>query len=261
MSEKEIAITAARAAGHFIRRQFGRIQVVESKKSVIDLVTDTDRQAEAIIVSILQQAFPSYGILSEESVSQLGKAQESWLIDPLDGTTNYIHGYPLFAVSIALVRQDDVLLGVVYNPLTDELFVAEKGRGATLNGAPISVSATSLLANSLLASGFPYHAWETEEDNTREWQRFIKVVTSLRSDGSASLDLCHVACGRLDGYWELDLDPWDMAAGSLIVQEAGGKVTDRYGMPFTPYQRSVVASNGCIHEDMLSILNKEKFSH
>jgi myo-inositol-1(or 4)-monophosphatase len=256
MTEKEVAIMAAQAAGRLIREGFGEAQLAQFKRNAIDLVTETDRQAEALIVSILQREFPEYGILSEEGSSLLGGAQESWIIDPLDGTTNYTHGYPLVAVSIALTRQDEILLGVVYNPLADELFVAEKGRGATLNDRPICVSSTSSLANSLLASGFPYDAWESDRDNTREWREFLKRVTSLRSDGSAALDLCQVACGRLDGYWELDLDPWDMAAGSLIVQEAGGRVTDVRGEPFSPYRRSIVASNGHIHRDMLEVLQR-----
>ncbi len=259
MREKEVAIMAAQVAGQLIREGFGEAQRAQFKRNAIDLVTETDRQAEALIVSILQREFPEYGILSEEGSSFPGGAQESWIIDPLDGTTNYIHGYPLVAVSIALTHQDEILLGVVYNPLADELFVAEKGQGATLNGRPIWVSSTSSLANSLLASGFPYNAWETDQDNTREWQQFLKRVTSLRSDGSAALDLCQVACGRLDGYWELDLDPWDMAAGSLIVQEAGGKVTDRYGAPFSPYHRSIVASNGLLHQEMLEVLRQTSY--
>ncbi len=254
MTEKEVAILAARAAGKLIRESFGKMHLAQFKRNTIDLVTETDRQAEALIVSILQSQFPEYGILSEEGSSLQGSSQESWMIDPLDGTTNYIHGYPMVAVSIALVRRDEILLGVVYNPLADELFVAEKGKGATLNGHPIHVSSTSSLAESLLASGFPYDAWDAERDNTREWRQFLKRVTSLRSDGSAALDLCQVACGRLDGYWELDLDPWDMAAGSLIVQEAEGQVTDVRGEPFSPYGRSIVASNGWIHHEMLEVL-------
>ncbi len=254
MTEKEVAILAARAAGQLIRESFGKMQFTQFKRNAIDLVTETDRQAEALIVSILQRQFPEYGVLSEEGSSFQGSLQEFWIIDPLDGTTNYTHGYPMVAVSIALARQDEILLGVVYNPLADELFVAEKGRGATLNDHPIHVSSTSSLAESLLASGFPYDAWYSERDNTREWRQFLKRVTSLRSDGSAALDLCQVACGRLDGYWELDLDPWDMAAGSLIVQEAGGRVTDAQGEPFSPYRRSIVASNGHIHYEMLEVL-------
>ncbi len=253
--EKEIAIYAAKAAGQLIRENFGHVSGLQSKRNAIDLVTETDRQAEALLVSILKQAFSDYSILGEEGTALHGNMPMKWIVDPLDGTTNYAHGYPLVAVSIALVRGNEILIGVVYNPLADELFVAEKGNGATRNGQPIRVSNVSTLSKSLLGSGFPYDIWESDRDNTHEWRAFLKRVVSLRSDGSAAMDLCHVACGRLDGYWELDLDIWDMAAGSLIVQEAGGKVTDQYGKPFDLSQRSIVASNGLIHQEMLEVLS------
>lgn len=256
--EREAAIAAARAAGRLIQAGFGGRHRTQPKRNAIDLVTQTDQQAEALIVSMLQQVFPSYGFLTEESPAATGATERYWLIDPLDGTTNYAHGYPLVAVSIALAWEDNIVLGVVYNPIADELFVAEKGQGATLNGRPIHVSNTASLANSLLASGFPYYAWERDDDNTTEWKHFLKRVVSLRSDGTAALDLCHVACGRLDGYWELDLDPWDMAAGSLIVQEAGGRVTDLSGNLFNPYGRSILASNGRLHQEMLEVLQQAR---
>lgn len=258
MKEREVAISVALSAGQLIRTGFGRRHSTRAKGSAINLVTQTDQQVEALILSQLQQAFPSYGFLAEESPATVGSAEKYWLIDPLDGTTNYAHGYPMLAVSIALVCQGEIVLGVVYHPIADELFVAEKGQGATLNGRPIHVSPTATLADSLLASGFPYDAWEQDDDNTTEWRCFLKRVVSLRSDGSAALDLCYVACGRLDGYWELDLDPWDMAAGSLLVQEAGGQVTDLTGAPFHPYGRTIVASNGHIHPDMLEVLRSAR---
>lgn len=257
-NEIEVAIAAARDAGQLIRAGFGNPHPTRSKGNAINLVTQIDQQAEALILSRLQQAFPSYGFLAEESPAAVGSGEKYWLIDPLDGTTNYAHGYPVVAVSIALVCRGDVVLGVVYNPIADELFVAEKGAGATLNGHPIHVSSTATLAESLLASGFPYDAWEGDDDNTTEWRSFLKRVVSLRSDGSAAWDLCSVACGRLDGYWELDLDPWDMAAGSLIVQEAGGQVTDLSGSPFNPFGRSILASNGHIHPEMLEVLRQAR---
>ncbi len=258
MREKEAAISAALTAGQWIRAGFGGHHATRAKGNAINLVTQTDEQAEALILSRLREAFPSDGFLTEESPAVVGSAERYWLIDPLDGTTNYAHGYPMVAVSIALVCQGEVVLGVVYHPIADELFVAEKGQGATLNGRPIRVSSAATLAESLLASGFPYDAWEEDDDNTAEWRHFLKRVVSLRSDGSAALDLCYVACGRLDGYWELDLDPWDMAAGSLIVQEAGGRVTDLAGAPFNPYGRAIVASNGQIHLEMLEVLRRAR---
>lgn len=259
MKESEIAIAAALAAGRLIRKGFGSHHVAQSKGKAIDLVTQIDQQAEELIVSILRHAFPNYGFLSEESPPIAGIAEKWWIIDPLDGTTNYAHGYPFFAVSIALAQQGEIVLGVVYNPIADELFVAERGKGATLNGYPIRVSETKTLASSLLASGFPYNVWETNNDNTTEWKYFLKRVVSLRSDGSAALDLCHVACGRLDGYWELGLEPWDMAAGSLIVQEAGGQVTDLTGGPFNLYRQEILASNGHIHQEMIDVLRQARF--
>jgi myo-inositol-1(or 4)-monophosphatase len=165
-----------------------------------------------------------------------------------------VHGYPLFAVSIGLERDGQTVLGVVYNPVLDELFAASAGGGATLNGNPIHVSATSSLADALLASGFPYDAWKKEANNSRQWLRFLQEAVSLRSDGCAALDLCHIAMGRLDGFWELELSPWDMAAGALIIQEAGGRVTGVNGEPFTPYGRDVLATNGHLHEEMLAVL-------
>jgi len=258
MTEREAAIAAARAAGRLIRAGFGRHHQTQPKRNAIDLVTKADRQAEALIISLLRQVFPSYGFLAEESPATTEATEKYWLIDPLDGTTNYAHGYPLVAVSIALAWHGEIILGVVYNPIANELFVAEKGRGATLNGRPIQVSNTATLANSLLASGFPYDAWGRDDDNTTEWRHFLKRVISLRSDGAAALDLCHVACGRLDGYWELDLDAWDMAAGSLMVQEAGGQITDLSGGPFLLYGRAILASNGRLHQDMLEVLRQAR---
>jgi myo-inositol-1(or 4)-monophosphatase len=190
--------------------------------------------------------------MTEESGKRSTQSELCWLVDPLDGTTNYAHCYPFFAVSIGLQWEGRTILGVVYNPILDELFVAEHGKGATLNERPIRVSATDHLNDSLLASGFPYDAWVNERDNGRQWHSLLKHALSLRSDGSAALDLCHVAMGRLDGYWELDLDPWDMAAGALIVQEAGGQVTHTDGGLFSLHGRSVLASNGRLHPAMLA---------
>lgn len=253
--ELQAAITAARAAGGLLRERLGAVHQVRHKGPA-DLVTEMDRQAEDLIASTLQKIFPAYGLVGEEGGEQFVSDNPRWLVDPLDGTTNYARGYPFFAVSIALERDGEIEVGAVYNPVLDELFVAERGGGASLNGRPIQVSPTTRLGESLLASGFPCDAWTDEADNGSEWHRFLKRVLSLRADGAAALDMCHVAMGRIDGYWELELGPWDMAAGALIVREAGGTVTQINGDPFSPYRRSVLASNGHLHADMLAVLAK-----
>lgn len=252
-----VMIAAAHRAGRLIRRHFGRVRTFEQKGSAIDPVTEIDRRAQALILETLQAAFPDYGILAEEDPQPPPQNSPYWVIDPLDGTTNFIHGYPMVAVSIALAEGKTVQAGVVYNPIARELFTAVQGKGAWLNGKPIHVSDTRSLAEALLASGFPYNAWENSDNNTQEWARVLRHVVSLRSDGSAALDLCHVACGRLDGYWEIDLDPWDMAAGSLIVTEAGGVISNRYGQPFDLFGRSIVAATAELHRPLLKLLQEE----
>ncbi len=255
-SEVEAAITAARAAGQLLRERLGTTYQV-SHKGPADLVTEIDHQAQDLIAGMLGKAFPSYGLVGEEGNGSDVSDGPGWIVDPVDGTINFIRGYPFFAVSIALERDGELVVGVVYNPILDELFVAEKGNGASLNGSPIRVSSTARLEESVLASGFPYDVWiNDEDDNSREWHRFLKRALSMRCDGCASLDLCHVAMGRLEGHWEFELGPWDMAAGALMVQEAGGKVTQVTGEPFTPYGRGILASNGHLHAEMLAVLTQ-----
>lgn len=249
--EKQVAVEAARAAGRLIIERYHRPREIQ-RKGPANLVTEVDLLSERLIVERLQAAFPEYGIVSEEGHQAAGATR--WLIDPLDGTTNYAHGYPLFGVSIALEQGGETILGVVYNPLLDELFCAVRGQGATLNDVPLRVSSTAELSQALVGSGFPYDAWTNPVDNTAEWRRMIKRVVSARCDGSAALDLCFVAAGRLDAFWELDLEPWDLAAGALICQEAGGQVTLPDGAPFNAYERGVLASNGLLHEAMLAVL-------
>lgn len=253
MSEINTAIEAARRAGQILRENYNKPHQV-SYKGVIDMVTEMDRESERLVTEMLRGAFPEYGILGEEGSKSTDQYTSRWIIDPLDGTTNYKNNYPLFGVSIALEKQGEITVGVVYNPVLDEMFSAEKGKGATLNGSSIHVTETVELGKSLVATGFPYDAWTSPANNCAELERFVKSTISLRSDGSAALDLCHIACGRLDGYWELDLESWDMAAGALIVQEAGGMVSQVNGQPFNHLQRNVLASNGLIHQAMVEKL-------
>jgi myo-inositol-1(or 4)-monophosphatase len=253
-SELDAAVAAARAAGRLLHQHWNETHQVRWKGQA-DPVTEMDRQAEELIADMLRQAFPTYGLVGEEGGEQFVSDDLRWLVDPLDGTTNYMRGYPLFAVSIGLEKAGQLVAGVVYNPVLDELFAAERGGGATLNGRPIRVAPTTELRNSVLASGFPYDARRDERNNGVHWNSFLRRVLSMRADASAALDLCHVAMGRIDGFWELELGPWDMAAGVVIVEEAGGRVTQVSGDPFSPYQPSVLASNGHLHAEMLVVLN------
>ncbi|MCX7608080.1 MAG: inositol monophosphatase [Anaerolineales bacterium] len=254
MNEFDVMIYAAKRAGNLLRRHFGQLHNSRTKASAINLVTEMDERAQTLILETLQTAFPDYGFLAEEAPQAPPEDRPYWIIDPLDGTTNFVHGYPFLAISIALAEGKVVQAGVVYQPLSRELFTAVRGKGAMLNNRPIHVSHASNLATCLLASGFPYDAWENPNNNSRQWSAMLRRVVSLRSDGSAALDLCYVACGRLDGYWELDLDPWDMAAGSLIVAEAGGWLSNQDGEAFDLFGRSIVASSPGIHRDMLEVL-------
>ncbi len=225
-NERFTAVQLARQAGDILRRGWKQQAYHVDLKGPTNPVTEIDRQSELLIVEGLRRAFPDHGILAEEGTAASGPHPVRWIIDPLDGTVNYIYHIPMVAVSIGLERDGEVVLGVVYNPITEELFVAEQGHGATLNDMAIHVSRTRTIGEAVLASGFPYEAWNTADDNTQAWRSFVKTALSVRCDGSAALDLCQVACGRLDGYWERGLSAWDIAAGSVIVREAGGWVGD-----------------------------------
>lgn len=261
MDELQVAIEAARAAGELLRNGF-RGQLDVGYKGDIDPVTEQDHQAEKLIFKILRQAYPAYGFLGEEDHKDHEGGGPTWIVDPLDGTTNYTRGYPFFSASIALYLGGEVVLGVVYSPVHDELFSAVKGGGAWLNGQPIRVSTTQELGRAFLASGFPYDVWTAPRDNLDEWSYFTKRIFSPRCDGCASLDLCYVAKGTYDGYWELDLAPWDMAAGGLIVLEAGGIVTGTAGEPFDPFGRSALAANPHLHGQILEqLMAVKKLDH
>lgn len=250
-----VAHEAALRAGALLRENVGRTREI-SYKGEINLVTEMDRRSERTIVEVLRAAFPDHSILAEEETKIEGGSSFRWVIDPLDGTTNYAHGYPNFAVSIALERSDEVIAGVVYDPLRDELYAAEMGAGAVLNGRPIRVSAADTLIRSLLATGFPYDRATSEKNNLNYFRALLMASQEVRRSGSASLDLCAVAAGRLDGYWELKLHPWDVAAGSLIVREAGGMVSDFSGTRFSIHDKEILASNGRIHTQLISVISK-----
>jgi myo-inositol-1(or 4)-monophosphatase len=249
--ELEAAISAAREAGRVLREGFGWQHSVRYKGEV-DLVTEVDEQAERVIREILLEAFPAYGVLAEEGGALAGEVDARWIVDPLDGTTNYAHGLPIFAVSIALERAGEVVLGVVHDPMREETFIAERGGGATLNDEPVRVSDTDEPIQALIATGFPYDRAEMPEA-LELFGRFAALTRSMRRLGSTALDLCYVAAGRLDGYYERGIWAWDIAAGSLILEEAGGKVTDYRGGELDLEGREIVASNGALHPAMTKL--------
>jgi myo-inositol-1(or 4)-monophosphatase len=249
----QAAVAAAKAAGALQKDNVWNRQSV-SYKGDFDLVTDIDRRCEELIVATLKNAFPTHSFLAEENPYPEGSEPYKWVIDPLDGTTNYAHGFPWFCVSIGLEHEGEMLLGVVYHSMMDELFTAVKGGGAFLNGKPIHVSDNQPLRKTLLATGFPYDRTRTNENNFDHFFNFHMECRGVRRAGAAALDLANVAAGRLDGYWEVKLKPWDVAAGSLLVTEAGGKITNLAGEPYTIYDHRIVASNGFIHEEMLEVL-------
>ncbi len=223
-------------------------------KGVVDLVTKYDTQAQRIIFDHLLKCFPDHDYLAEEGLSQRKGAEFRWIIDPLDGTTNYAHGFPVFTVSIALERKEEVILGVVYDPMREEMFSAERGKGAFLNEENIKVSSVDELDKSLLATGFPYDLRTSDVNNIAHFNNLLIRVQGIRRCGSAAMDLCYVACGRFDGFWELKLNPWDMAAGALIVQEAGGRISDFKDREFVLSGSEILASNGLIHQEMVDVL-------
>ncbi len=256
-----IAVEAARSAGKLLREALGGTRRISYKGHPTNLVTEMDRRAETLIMDRLRQAFPDHAILGEEGGARAGQSEYRWLIDPLDGTTNYAHGLPVFSVSIALERAGQVELGVAYDPNLDELFVAQRGAGATLNGEPIHVSETTALGESLLATGFPYDIRTTAESNLPEYAALSLRSRAVRRLGSAVLDLCYVAAGRFDGFWELSLGPWDMAAGGLAVLEAGGRVTNVRGGPWRLDGPGALATNGLVHGAILEVLEAVRREH
>jgi myo-inositol-1(or 4)-monophosphatase len=250
------AIRVAKDAGRLLRDRVGTRIDIDHKGS-INIVTDVDLASERLIREAISTYYPLHEVLGEEGGLSKSGSEYRWIVDPLDGTTNYAHGYPIFCVSIALECKGEIVLGVVYDPMRDELFTAERGGGAALNNRPIHVSKTAELIQGLLSTGFPYDIKTSKLTNLDHWANFAMNAQALRRDGAAALDLCYVACGRFDGFWELNLSPWDTAAGALIVTEAGGRVTNFSGGPFSNYKPEVVASNGLIHGRMLEVLKLE----
>jgi len=247
--------TLARKAGAILRDGYSKEHQV-NYKGVIDLVTEVDHQSEAFLLGEVRRDFPDHHIFAEESGIIRGNDEHVWYIDPLDGTVNYAHHIPIFCVSIAYASKGVLTLGAVYDPMRDELFLAERGRGATLNGQAVGVSSATELQKSLLVTGFPYDAWNTEQDNFDNFVKFAKLTQGVRRLGSAALDLCYVAAGRFDGFWELSLKPWDVAAGGLICEEAGARLTNVKGeADYISPPQSVVATAPGIHARMLAELN------
>ena len=248
-----VAWEAASLAGTLIQQHWQKPKNIDHK-GAIDLVTSVDRECERRIVEVLQNHFPNHSILAEEETDRVGpEASHRWIIDPLDGTTNFAHSYPQFCVSIALERDDEVILGLVYDPLRGECFKAVKGEGATLNGGSIHVSAVKELDKALLATGFPYDQREKADFYLVFFKAFMTRSQGIRRNGSAALDLCYLACGRIDGFWELKLRPWDTAAGTIIVGEAGGRLSDLSGNKFSIWGEETLASNGVIHDEMVNV--------
>jgi myo-inositol-1(or 4)-monophosphatase len=255
-AECKLAVEAARLGGAVLRDGIGKIRDVRTVgyKGEVDLVTEYDKRSERLIVEAISRRFPTHTVLAEEGATGGADDRHRWIIDPLDGTTNFAHGYPICCVSIAYEHDGELAVGVVYDPFRGELFRAVRGQGATVNDAPLRVSETPDLAHALLATGFPYDR-STLEPVLERWGRLVRQAQAVRRDGAAALNLCYVGAGRFDGFWEGTLQPWDAAAGALIVREAGGIVTDFHGQPWTLKERSIIAVNGAsVLQELLTAL-------
>jgi myo-inositol-1(or 4)-monophosphatase len=249
---KKTGLDAARKSAEVLLSYFGNLKTYR-KKGAIDLVTRADTESEKIIIDTILKAYPDHGIIAEESGKVRPNADHVWIIDPLDGTTNFAHGVPIYATSIAFAVKGEPIFGIVSNPSMNELFIGEKGGGATLNGAPISVSTTEHLLDALLVTGFPYTLKEMLPPLLYKFETMLKNAQGIRRLGAAALDLCYVACGRFDGFWEQELKPWDTAAGALIANEAGGAVTDFSNNRFRTDMKEILVTNGKIHNQMISL--------
>ena len=258
------AVEAALAAGR-VQRQYFRSAIEIHKKGAIDLVTEIDLRVEREFRALIAERFPGHAVLGEEGIEignqfdelipDFNSGRHRWIIDPIDGTTNYAHGLALFCVAVALEVDSRTELGVMYDPMAEELYTAERGQGARLNGVPLHVTPCAELGDALLCTGFPYSVREKPGHLVAGFGEFLRVSQAVRRLGSAALDLCYVAAGRFDGFYEESLKAWDVAAGALIVEEAGGRVTGTAGEPFNPHAGHIVASNGHLHAAMLSTLD------
>ncbi len=254
---RKFILDLAETSGKILMSHFNSDLTIESKDDRIggiDIVTNADMSSEKAIITEIKRRFPDHDILAEETADKTKGSQSLWIIDPLDGTVNFAHGYPHFAISIAFLEKGIIQAGVVCDPLKKETYLAIKGMGAFLNGSPIVVSRASVLNRSIVGTGFPYDKAFSSENNLTEFSRVLLKVQGMRRLGSAALDLAYVACGRLDGFWELKLKPWDIAAGILLVEEAGGLVTDRHGETMVLDSPSILATNGLIHQEMIKAL-------
>ena len=254
---KRTCVKAAYEGAAVIRSYFGKLKKI-SKKGPIDLVTEADVASEKTITEIIRKRYPDHGILAEESGAEKEGSEFLWTIDPLDGTTNFAHGLPIFSISIAFSARGKTELGIILNPVTGELFFAAKGKGAELNGRPVGVSLTEKVSESLLMTGFPYNFKEIMPSALTRFANCMKASRGVRRLGSAALDLCYVACGRFDGFWEQNLKPWDTAAGAIIAMEAGAIVTDFSGAPHTVDKNEILAANSAVHREMLLLLEYDK---
>lgn len=241
-------------ASKLILKNLNKVINISYKKSNFNLVTNVDKEVESSIIRDIRAKYPTHTIIAEESGRDLKDPRFKWFIDPIDGTTNFAHGYPCFCTSIAFAINEEIIFGIVKNPLTNETYSAIKNQGARLNNKPISVSKIKTLQRSLLATGFPHGQITRRENNFKNFFKLTSITQGVRRDGAAAMDLCYVACGKLDGFWEIKLSPWDVAAGILLIKEAGGKITSFKGSKFNLYSNEIIASNGLIHKELVKHL-------
>ncbi len=253
---RETAEKAALKAGRYILSRRDTVKEISMKKGITDLVTDVDKKSESMIIKMIKNDFPGHSILAEESGEDRGSGDYLWVVDPLDGTTNFAHSLPIFCVSIGLMYKKEVVVGVVYDPNMDELFSAEKGKGAFLNGKKISVSENKTINTSLISTGFAYDLTK-KEDNLQKFRLILRKAQAVRRPGSAAIDLCYVACGRFDAFWEAHLSPWDTAAGQLLVKEAGGRISKFGNESYNIFDKELLASNGLVHEEIVRVFNQD----
>lgn len=252
---KNTLLRAVHAGADLLRHYFEGTFEIQSKDSLNNLVTEVDKKAEEAIIDVIRAEFPEHFILSEEAGEMSTGSEYKWIIDPIDGTVNFAHGIPICCISIGLEHNGVMTLGAVFNPFMNELFFAERGKGAFLNNRPLKVSNNNQMESACLVTGFPYRWVEVHMDPISVFERFIRMGLPVRRLGSAAIDLCWVAAGRFDGFWEYNLNPWDIAAGYLIIEEAGGRISNFNGDPYSVYDKQTLATNGKIHEAMLKIIN------